>query len=377
MKRILLFGCDPGGSNTVIPLVKPLRKKGYDVRLYGKGVALERYHIANLKSNNINDTINEFKPENVENFIREEHPDFLITGTSAEDFTERYLWKACEHLNVPSFAILDQWVNYGIRFSPWGLSNCSQYEAAPNHPFIPSRIIVMDDFAKDEMNCLCGINRDRILPLGQPYFETILKQWEALLPVKDLRKNYEITRDEFIVTFVSEPLSHDYGETPDHGEFYGFTERTIFRHVRNAFLRIAERTGKKIHLIVKLHPRESSSNYDDLIDHILPGITISTIKSGLSMDLIHISNLVCGMSSMMLIEAAIVGKPIISVLIGLKKENPFVLDRRGVIRSVLSESDLDKSLNKAILEDSLTLNCFKFERNPVRSIIEEMERILE
>lgn len=376
MKRIILFSRDPGGANTVIPLVAPLENSGYEVRLYGRDISLERYNHANLIGKNITDYISDVTSENVEKFLRMEQPDFIITGTSAEDFTERYLWQAAEHLGIPSFAILDQWVNYGIRFSPWGLSNSSQYEAAPTHPFLPSRIIVMDAFAQDEMENVHVIDRDRILPLGQPYFETLFKRWESCLPVDNLRRCLGIAADELVVTFVSEPLAHDYGEKPDHGEYWGFTERTIFKHVLNALIRISEQTGNKFRLIIKLHPRESRNNYDDLIEKTVPGVIINVDHGGDSMKLIHISDLVCGMSSMMLIEAAIVGKPILSVLIGLKRESPFVLDRREIIRSMRSETELDESLNKVFSGNKSVLGRFEVERNPVRTIIAEMERML-
>lgn len=39
MKKILLFSRDPGGANTIVPLVSELSKK-YSVMLFGKDKAL-------------------------------------------------------------------------------------------------------------------------------------------------------------------------------------------------------------------------------------------------------------------------------------------------------------------------------------------------
>ena len=52
-KKILLFSHDPGGSNTIIPLVSKLRGNGFDVSLFGKGPALSKYEYFNLCGMNI------------------------------------------------------------------------------------------------------------------------------------------------------------------------------------------------------------------------------------------------------------------------------------------------------------------------------------
>ena len=52
------------------------------------------------------------------------------------------------------------------------------------------------------------------------------------------------------------------------------------------------------------------------------------------------------MSSMLLIEAALVGKQVMSIQIGLKVKDPFVLSRRGITNTVTSYSDLVSNLNK-------------------------------
>jgi len=43
----------------------------------------------------------------------------------------------------------------------------------------------------------------------------------------------------------------------------------------------------------------------------------------------------------------ICGKQVVSVAIGLKRENPFVLDKTGQCKSVLSEEDLQERIAQA------------------------------
>lgn len=57
-------------------------------------------------------------------------------------------------------------------------------------------------------------------------------------------------------------------------------------------------------------------------------------------------DVVCGMSSMFLLEALICNKDILSIEIGLQRENPFVLDRLGISKSILTEEELFQKLEK-------------------------------
>lgn len=377
MKSILLFSHDPGGANTVIPLISPLRERGYRVLLYGDGTALERYRRAGFEGLSLIERTGETTSETIEVFLREEHPDFLITATSAEDFSEKYLWQAAESLGLPSFAILDQWLNYGIRFSPWGLLNISKYVVAPEHPFVPYRLIVMDDYAQDEIVKAQIMPREHILPLGQPYFERLLQRVEELPNMASLRSEMGLPDDTYVITFVSEPVSQDYAVESGESGYWGFTEQTIFSSFLSALEQATLRSGITVHVVIKLHPREPANNYDAAIKIKSPLITITTDQVSDPLHLIHVSDLVCGMSSMMLIEAALINKPIISIMIGLQRESPFVLERRGMIASIRNSAMLEKRLYEEM--SGFMSDAVKFYPllNPVRSIIAEMERILE
>ncbi|MEO6923277.1 MAG: hypothetical protein ABI142_05580, partial [Bryocella sp.] len=93
MSRVLIVSRDPGGANTVIPLVKPLLAKGHEVVLYGKDVALAKYQQAGLKGLDISAILpGAVTEEALRGFLVGLDPDVVITGTSADDFTEKYLW---------------------------------------------------------------------------------------------------------------------------------------------------------------------------------------------------------------------------------------------------------------------------------------------
>lgn len=103
------------------------------------------------------------------------------------------------------------------------------------------------------------------------------------------------------------------------------------------------------------------------------GFTITVNNDVDSLELIAVSDLVCGMSSMFLLEAAIAGKQILSIQIGLKRDNPFVLDKTGLSKSVLSPNELDNVLKRIIVDNVRDKINFQFEPDAISNIINAME----
>lgn len=375
MKKILLFSRDPGGANTIIPLKSALSKKGYEVRLFGKDTALEKYSKAGVSGVDIKEFLGEIKMDALEGFLRKESPDFLITGTSANDFTEKYLWKAAGKLNIPSFAILDQWLNYGIRFSGYTTSETEEYRKDISHPYLPLKILVMDEYAREEA-IKDGLDPSKILVSGQPYFETLLKERGDVSSerLKELRSSLGIGSDDLIVTFASEPVSNDY----ENNDYWGFNEKTIFSELLKGISEVSKRSERKFSIILKTHPREDEGSFGGIASQGSEKIKIILDRNSNPMELILLSDVVTGMSSMFLVEAAIIGKPVLSILIGMNKERetPFVLDRRGITKSIKEREELISRLDEIIVRGRKENAGFDFIRNPVSNIISYMEGYL-
>jgi hypothetical protein len=373
-KKVLLFSRDPGGANVVIPLVEPLTLKGYQVKLFGKDVALGRYDKAGLSAFNILDFVQYIKPEDIKEFLKNENPDFIITGTSADDFTEKYLWKSAENLGIPSFAIIDQWINYGIRFSRYSISQSEEYNRDKTHPYLPAKILVMNEIARQEA-VKDGLEYSRIEVTGSPHLEWLLRSRAG--KSVDMRNKFAENADDFIISFASEPISQLYSEPASSDHYWGYTEQTIFQTLLNALDAIAASYSENIIVVIKMHPKEKEDNYQNILDqsnHV--NIKIFIEKDIDPYDLMLTSDLICGMSSMFLIEAAVLGKPILSIQIGLKRENPFILDRIGVLQSILDEKNLKNSLKDLIIDKHIPAIGFDVIMNSSDRIINLMEKYL-
>lgn len=354
-KKVLLFSHDPGGANTIIPLYHSLQRKGYQVRLFGKGPALKKYSEFGLTGLDIMDFVEKTAVFDIASFIKKEKVDFIITGTSAEDLTEKFLWKAAENLNLPSFAVLDSWMGYKKRFHN-----------------LPTKILVMDRWARKEM-AAAGIDRSKIVITGQPYFELLEQKKRNFVKNKNIKDNLGILKTNFVITFASEPDCQDQGD--DH---LGYTAKTIFIALCRVLEKIASLTNKNIVLILKLHPKEKARRFDPISNRIKERgkIKILVNQELHPWDLILASDLVCGMSSMFLIEAIFLKRPALSIQIGLKKQSDFILSRRKIMPSILDEKTLFNKLKEIIVKNKLPQYNFDVVKNPIENVIHQIEKYI-
>jgi len=369
-KKIFLFSNDPGGANAIAPLFRPLIKKGYNVELYGKVYALLRYSKFDLSGRDINKEIPLIDKLSIEKFLETKEFDFIITSTSANDFTERYIWRAAKSLGIQSLEILDNWINYGVRFSEFDLSGLRKYNKDRRHKYLPSKIAVMDEYAKFSI-VNDGIDPSLVIITGQPYFEFLMDKKKSIVDSKLSKKRFLLFEKEvdFVITFAPDGVLQAYKENDKSEHYLGYTDVTILREFLCALQKI--RTDKKIGIIIRPHPKVSPDSYYDFL-YLLKENQIDFIfdQKEDSYDLILISDLICGMFSMFLIESVILCKPILSIQIGLNQKNPFVLSKIGVLKSILNREDLISELKKIVVDNFLPKYNFDTIPTPIKNIVD-------
>jgi hypothetical protein len=369
MKRgkILLFSRDPGAANTLIPLINPLKEMSCEVKLYGKEFALQQYSKFGFVGTDIAQHVKSFSQTCIFNFLKDENPNFIITGTSGEDFTERYIWQSAQELNIPTLAILDQWLNYGVRFSDFSTLDLDNENIKP--VYVPAFIAVMDQQAKNEL-IECGVDASRVIITGHPYFE-FLSQQKNKVTQYEVKSALGIGQFDIVITFASEPILRDYGGI----DCWGYTERTIFESFVDALKTILRRYSQKITVIIKVHPRESLNYYVEFANHEkVADISFVLDQRTESSKIILASDIVCGISSMFLIEAALLNKPILSLQMGLKRDNPFILSRRGLVDGIYDYKVLAQKLEDLLINKKIPHYTFEFVKDSVNKIVAHVER---
>lgn len=338
-----MFARDPGGANAIAPIAKELINLDFNVEIYGLQFANDVFLNYGIKSKNIQNELSSIDRLEIKKWLSDKSPQIVITGTSADDFTEQIIWSESESLGIKSIAVLDQWMNYGIRFSKYSMDELNLYNKEKSIDNVPDIIVVMDDKAKSDM-VLEGFEEKRIRVIGNPYFDYIKTY------IKPQLENGTVDSRKTIL-YCSEPISEIYDCSTGSSPF-GFDEISTLKHIVSTLNVIASKQNMDINLIIRPHPKDRKGKYDEFLtedDSALMDVSIDKYKS--TFDSIMHSQIILGMQSMVLLEAVLLEKPIISVQIGLKKKNIFILDEIGVSKSVYSIEELEDRLNYFLQSD--------------------------
>ena len=313
MAKIMFFAHDPGGANAISPLIAPLAVE-HDIFVFAKGPAQSKISGAAPLQ---------------ENTLASVKPDLLITGTCSNDRTEKYLWQEAKGLNIKSMAIVDHWMNYGIRFSKYGLSEIERYNNDRTFDYLPDYVIVMDEFAKSEM-VKEGVPEEKIFALGNPHFEAVLESAKDIDSQKT-RRDLGIKEEEYLITFASEPYIEDYGSGPELDALKDLLE-------------IVAELKQNTKVIIRPHPKEKPEKFSRFN-------SVRVDKTTPYCESILASDLIVSMTSMFLIEASILGKRILSYQLGASSPDFFILTRNHVLPFINNKEELRRQLSASFLSD--------------------------
>ncbi|MCT4633498.1 MAG: hypothetical protein N4A76_12280 [Firmicutes bacterium] len=351
--KILFYSRDPGGANIIASIVSLGDFEEYDYDLLGKDMALEKYNEFNLIGQDIETCIENLSYENIRRFLIESNYDVVFTSTSANDMIDKYLWDIGKDIGIKTCCILDQWMNYSVRFTEKGIRNNYKNINNQDLKYVPDYIFCMDDYSKEKLIDI-GIKSARVKIVGHPYFEYLKHNFS---------NSFLQEGDDFKVLFASEPISQNY-EFDD----FGYNELTVLKDVVEELRSIANKNKKNIYLTIKLHPREILKVYHNEIksDKYLK---VNVEKEIPSKELIKTCNLVIGMTSMFLFESYMLGTKTLSVQTGLNKESTFLFDIMGLDFTIRDKVKLNKILENIIIHnlyddvvydmDNLTIDSVK------------------
>jgi hypothetical protein len=300
----LTFAREAGGAQAIAPVIKELLSKGSDVLISAKGVGIAVFegHGFTTSFLEVGDGFC------IESLLRKtwhgKPPDIVLTSCASLpelDMTEKRLWKWARANGIESIAVLDQWQNYAKRFSSAGTSDLA---------FLPDVCCVMNELAKKGM-IEDGFPLERIVITGQPAFDKLIQvsgaEADAVLLLK---KDLTMDNGRPTLVFVGEALGRHFEG------IYGYDERQCL----NALLDIIKMLPERPNLIVKKHPQNLDSDFDlDAIELVSDKLVVKIVGTEQSAKTVILaSDIVVGMSSVLLVESIILGVPTVSVELGAK-----------------------------------------------------------
>lgn len=317
---------DPGGFNVIYPLIQKSIENKDNFKIYATGIAKLKFEQYNIDYTNC-DFISNFN----EYFNKEfNYGDIIVASTSATILFEKKAIEIANKKSLISYVILDQWLNYEMRFLDITVDNIVELdkEKKKGYKYLPTFILTMDDISKKDLIKI-GIPKNKIKVVGSIHLNNFVNNFIKL----DIKNNKET------ILYVTEPIRTTYGDS----SYFGYDEISILESI----LKVCK---KDYNIIIRKHPKDQT-NYSKY--------NLEISDKDINYDLSR-ADIVIGMSSMFLIEALSIGKKVISLQIGLKIENPFIFSRLGIIKTILSEEELKKELknvNFCILDEKLYKNA--------------------
>lgn len=253
--------------------------------------------------------------------------DLLITGTSHQAPFEAVLWELARRQPCPSLALLDQWCNLPLRFQ----HGQPDYVGAID-------VVQADDLIR------MGFSPEKVLVVGHPWLTDLLERCERQACTPKTQED----REAVCVLFVSESIAADVANGKNLP--YGFDEIDSFDVLYRAACQAGE-LGTKVSLAVKFHPYENPARFRDFLNKLSPPPLVKLACAPQETDprsWVLWSDLVVGISSMLLFEAMVLGRPVVSVQPGLAREDTFRASVNGYARTLTDPAEAVTFLTRLI-----------------------------
>lgn len=298
---ILFAAQDPGGFYALLPVMQAMRNtSAYRLKFLMAKNAVGLARAAKFRPVDGSHLNAEKIAEELFSFA----PDIIVTGTSGGPCIENMVTAIAKREHIPIVSILDFWINYRARFHD-----------------MPDYILVMDKTAKQEM-IADGFPAEKLVITGNPYFDTFKK-----LSAPKSKK--------LVIAFIDQPFAA--AVKSGWGTDYGFDEFVVLRDLFEV-LRTLRFDGE---VLIKLHPKTTDKNkFDAFIAHA--GVRVRF--AGVREDVLKKAHIIFGMTSPLLIAAAVGGKPAVSYEPNLTFADPLVSNRWGLTFAPRSIAELRRIL---------------------------------
>lgn len=223
----------------------------------------------------------------------------LLTGTSLSQNIEKSSILYAKQHSLPVFSVLDGYYNLWQRFAcP---STLEKWVYLPNKLYVPSEYILKSLHEQ-------GVPLESVGYLPYNHYQTFIYQRPSLRSINRLRNILNLPAEAIVVTVIHETGLHDSSKCSfDNPAEYVSSMLNRLLLLITSYLNTCSQP-ENIYLIVKTHP-SSCLSAQQL--HIIGKCNVNTItyEGAQRFELVSLSNVVLGVGSILLHEAALLGVP--------------------------------------------------------------------
>jgi hypothetical protein len=318
---ILAAGGDIGGARCLLAVIEWLLQNGESVILADHGfVRGEPLEASYGVLRRLPDSF-----EAAAELIRAKKIWLFFFSTSVKDAFALKLARLARGAGITVVCVLDSWMN-----ARWRL------EIDGESALIPDVYAVMDQQAYQNAVSLDGLPRKCLRITGQPALAELAhawKNWKAT-DTKRFFENFHFDLDRKLIVFVSEPVEDDHGKDHRSASYRGYTEKAVLR----ALVSLLRPFRNRVQVGLLPHPRQNShdliSFWEDHRKDVMGGL----IRLPNGRQAVLAADGVCGMASILLYEAWLTGKPVLSLQPGLRRKDFLILQQKPGVHHVVEKN---------------------------------------
>ena len=322
--KVFFASGDVGGARAILPVIAACEKNAIPFAF------LEHGHITKDASTHwkkiaLNSKSNQYTFERI---LGEHGFKVLVFTSSVKDPVALTLARVAKDCGIITIHILDHWTNYRERMETDDLPT-----------FLPHYYAVMDSLAFNAA-VKSGIDESILVVTGQPALSALSDEyhkWEKGYDHEEL-KRIGFHPEKIMISYISEPVERDQGATPASPKYRGYTEKVILRLLCESLQPFSD----KVQIAILPHPRENIDELRSVWNKFRGGLEGRLLRLGKKKLGFFPSEGVAGMASILMYEAWLLGKPVISIQPGVQNESLRMLKKREGVFFIESYEDVDR-----------------------------------
>jgi hypothetical protein len=320
---ILAVATETGSAKAMMPVLLELASKNIETKAWLPEGVISLFDRYAKVRNNLRLRAVSSRME-VDDIVGSFTPDLILLGTTPEDSLDRRLTLYARQKGIRTFAIVDERYGFRRRFA----HKNGQWS------YLTDGVALMDGDCRQKAIAE-GLPSSLLHVTGSPLLSFLFFETHSYLNNGDPKKN-SLSNEHKQIAFISEPFRRDNGSGSRSGYlevFLGFTEDTV----RNDILTALESYDQPVSLIERIHPSDNRAPKEKRIQKSL---VWKQIRDGDLWSYLQGSDLVIGMRSMALLEAALLGCRVASYQPGLIGDNNCAAVRFGLAQEICTPDEL-------------------------------------
>jgi hypothetical protein len=270
--------------------------------------------------------------ETIQALLQSHGIDRLAFTSSVHDTLPLSMARTAKQLGIPVMHVLDNWTAYRRRLEMDGLPT-----------LMPDVYTVMDEAAL-QAAIRDGIAASVLEVTGQPALACLAEDYRALSTDEGRARRQRLgcTPERFLLVFVAEPVAQDQGASAEAPQYRGYTEQDVL----DLYCRHIQPYAERVHIALLPHPRQNHDALSRLWRCYRRKLQGGICTGMPGREAVWLADGVAGMASLLLYEAWLLGKPVISLQPGLRQNALRMLQQRQGVVFVDTTETAEQAIGK-------------------------------